>query len=283
MRYRMLALDLDGTLFDSTGRVPPAHLQAVQRAKDAGMLVVLCTGRGLNESRGALEQLDHQGPIVLANGAIISDPTTGRTLHRMVLEPHLALDIVHLLDDGPDAVLVLLDPEPTGLDYLVTSAHQMTGNTLWWFDQIEARLKHVDQVTEDDLHHALRVGIVGPTHRMPQVASKVVERFGSRVFVQHFTAVKQADEDVNVLEVFVQGVNKWAGLSWLAEAHDIAAEQVAAIGDQVNDIQMIESAGCGIAMANAIDQVRRLARHTTASNDEQGVAVAIDRLLNGQW
>jgi hypothetical protein len=127
------------------------------------------------------------------------------------------------------------------------------------------------------------VGIVGPTHRMPEVAGKVTRRFGSRVFVQHFTAVKQADEDVNVLEVFVRGVNKWAGLNWLAESHDIPAEQVAAIGDQVNDIQMIEGAGCGIAMANAIPQVRQLARYTTASNDQQGVAVAIDRLLNGEW
>ncbi len=283
MKYRLLAVDLDGTLFDSSGRAPQCHIEAIHRAQDAGMLIALCTGRGLNEARPAIDQLQHEGPVVLANGALVSDPTTGRTLHRMTLEPHLAMEIVDQLDSGRDAVLVLLDPEPTGLDYLVKREQLMTDNTRWWFSAIDAKLKPVDALTVEDLHHALRVGIVGPADHMPAVVQGLKQRFGEEVFVQHFMAVKQDDEDVHVLEVFTSGVSKWAGLQWLAELHDVSEDQIAAIGDEINDLQMIESAGCGIAMANAVPRVLAAADRRTSSNDAGGVSEAISHLLAGDW
>jgi Cof subfamily protein (haloacid dehalogenase superfamily) len=283
MKYRMLAVDIDGTLFDSSGRAPECHIDAVQRARDAGVMVVLCTGRGLNEARPAVDQLQHAGPVVLANGSLVSDPSTGKTLHRMALEPHLALDIAEVLDSGQDAVLVLLDPEPTGLDYLIRRADLMTPNTRWWFSAIDAKLKEVDQLDVEDLHHALRLGIVGPPAHMPGVVGRLKERFGDQVFVQHFMAVKQDAEDVHVLEVFATGVNKWFGLQWLADLHGFDPQEVAAVGDEINDLQMIEGAGCGIAMGNAVPEVLAAADRVTAGHDEGGLAVAIDRMLAGEW
>lgn len=283
MKYRLLALDLDGTLFDPDGRISHANRRAIQKAEQAGMIVALCTGRGLNESQPALEQLGQTGPMVLANGAMVSDPTTGQTLHRAELEPHLALEIVAFLDRGPHAVLILMDPQPTGLDYLVTSPQSMTANTHWWFGRIGARIKTVDHPTVEDMHHALRVGIVGPSGQMPELADSVRQRFGDRVFVQHFSAVKQDEEDVHILEVFAEGVNKWAGVRWLGENHGIGADQIAAIGDEINDLHLIQHAGCGIAMANAVEPIRRAADYQTLSNDENGVAHAIGKLLGGVW
>lgn len=279
----MLAVDVDGTLFDSSGRAPECNIQAIHRARDHGMMVVLCTGRGLNEARPAVDQLAHTGPVVLANGSLVSDPNTGRTLHRIALEPHLALEIADVLDSGQDAVLVLLDPEPTGLDYLIRRADLMTPNTKWWFSAIDARLKEVDHLTVEDLHHTLRLGIVGPPRRMPGVVAKLRQRFGDKVFVQHFMAVKQDAEDVHVLEVFATGVNKWYGIQWLSELHGIAPEEVAAIGDEINDLQMIEGAGCGIAMGNAVPQVLSAADRVTAGHDDGGLAKAISHLLDGTW
>ncbi len=283
MNYRMLAVDLDGTLFDSSGTVPQCHVEAMQRAKDAGMMVVLGTGRGLNEARPAIDQLQHDGPVVLANGALVSDPATGKTLHRMSLEPHMAMEIVELLDNGRDAVLVLMDPEPTGLDYLVKHCDRMTANTRWWFSAIDAKLACVKDVTVDDLHHALRVGIVGPSHHMPEVVERLKAKFGDRIFVQHFMAVKQDEEDVHVLEVFTTGVSKWSGLRWLAGLHDIEQQQIVAIGDEINDLQMIEGAGCGIAMGNAVPAVAAVANRQTGTNDAGGVAQAVNHLLAGDW
>lgn len=284
MRYRLLAIDIDGTLLDSAGRVPPAHREAIERAKAAGVIVALCTGRGLAESRPAIAALDHHGPIILAGGSLVADPQTGRTLHRAVIEPALARDVAEHLLTPEQAVLVLVDPEPSDEDYLIVNAAKLTSNTQWWFDQIGAKLRHVDRLAGPDLHHVLRVGIVGPGSLMDPATRSLEETFGRRVFVQSFVAVKQDHrDDVYVLEVFASGVNKWSGLSWLAAEHGIPREQVAAIGDHVNDVAMLAEAGCGIAMGNAVEAARQAADCITATNDENGLAVAIDHMLAGRW
>jgi hypothetical protein len=286
MKYRMLALDLDGTFFDSTGVAPKANLEAVQRARDAGMLIVVCTGRGLKESKPAIEQLGHFDPMVRANGSLISDPTTGKTLHRAMLEPHLSRPAIEYLQAGGDAVLCLLDPGEVEHDYLIVNPDRVTENTKWWFDYVGARYRGVDAVSEEDLHHVLRVGIVGPPDRMPPVEAGLMQQFGpENIFVQHFTAVKDPEtgEEVHILEVFASGVSKWSGLVWMAREHGIDPSQIVAIGDHINDLAMIENAGCGIAMANAVDSVHKVARYRTQSNDEAGVAHAIEQILAGRW
>jgi len=283
MKYRMLAIDLDGTLFDSRGRIPEANREAIARAQDRGLLVVPCTGRALKEAQWALEELGHDTPAVFAGGAHVSDPTTGQTLYRVTVEPNLALDVVQVLRESGHAVLILLDPEITGDDYLVVGDDRLTPNTRWWFESIGARVKPLEEPAEADLHHTLRVGIVGESDAMPDVKAALTDRFAERVFVQHFQAVGEHNERINVLEVFAKGVNKWSGLHWVAESHGFEAAEVAAIGDEINDLAMIESAGCGIAMGNAISAVRGVARRVTRSNNEAGVAHAIEHLLDGRW
>lgn len=286
MRYRLLGIDLDGTLFDSTGRAPRANVEAIAQAKAAGMIVALCTGRGWKESRSAVEALDHRGPLVLANGALISEPDTGRTLHRAVIEPHLSRPVVDHLAALNEAVLILLDPAECEHDYLVVQPDKLTRNTRWWFNFVGATWREVERASDEDLHHAVRIGIVGPASRMPPVQSSLERRFEEQVFVQHFMAVAESAADgeaIHVLEVFAPGVNKWAALRMVAEDHGIAASEVAAVGDHINDVDMIRGAGCGIAMANAVDAVQAVANRRTASNDEAGVALAIERLLRGEW
>ena len=280
----MIGVDLDGTLLDTSGRLPERNVEAIARANEAGLMVVLCTGRGLAESKMVIEGLGHEGPVVLANGALVSDPTTGETLHRATVEPGLAHEVVWHLREQKHAVLILLDPEPMGVDYLVTQGELMTENTRWWFENIGATIRESEEVGEVDLHHALRVGVVGPGKAMPMLVQGLNERFGGRVFVQHFAAVKPLDsEDIHVLEVFANGVDKWRGLMWVAERHGIEGSEIAEVGDHINDVSMVSAAGCGIAMGNAVDVVKDCAARVTGRNDDYGVADAIDKLLGGEW
>jgi len=284
MKYKLLAIDIDGTLLDSTGRVPEAHRAAIGRARDAGMIVALCTGRGLAESRPAIEALDHHGPIVLAGGSLVSDPTTNKTLHRAIIEPDLAEQVARHLLGYDEAVLMLVDPEVSDEDYVVINAEKLTANTQWWFDMIGAVVRRVDSLDAYDLHHVLRTGIVGPASRMPPIEQSLTDALAPRVFVQHFTAVKEeGQEPVHVLEVFASGVNKWSGLRWLADEHGIAPQQVAAIGDHINDVAMLAEAGCGIAMGNAVEAARQAADYITETNNDHGLAHAIDRLISERW
>ncbi len=86
---------------------------------------------------------------------------------------------------------------------------------------------------------------------------------------------------MHILELFAAKINKWAAISWYLDQHGIDPQGVAAIGDQTNDVPMIESAGIGIAMGNAIAEVKSHAKYTTASNEEDGVAHAINAILDG--
>jgi 5-amino-6-(5-phospho-D-ribitylamino)uracil phosphatase len=180
---------------------------------------------------------------------------------------------------------VFRDANIVGHDYLVTGNGSLSANTRWWFEFTGARVAFHQAVMLDDLRHALRVGLVTPAPRMRQITGDLRRAFDGRIVMQSFEAVQMPDpeESVHVLEVFARGVDKWRGLDWVAQQHGIATSAVAAIGDEVNDVAMIQSAGCGIAMGNAIDAVKAVAHHVTLDRDDAGVAHAIEQLRAGYW
>lgn len=284
MRYRMLCVDLDGTLLDPSGRVAEADAAALRRATDAGLLVVPCTGRAWRESRHVLKGLSCAEVGVFVGGAAVSDVASGSSLDLAVIEPHLALRVVHRLFDLPEAVLVFRDANVVGHDYLVTGRGSLSANTQWWFEQTGATVHFQSEVCEQDLHYTLRVGIVAPGDRVTEVSAQITEDLGPSVFVQSFAAVQKPPAGgVHVLEVFAQGVSKWRGLSWVARQHGIEAHEIIAIGDEINDLAMVQGVGCGIAMGNAVAEVQAAARFVTRGNDCCGVAHAVERILSGAW
>ena len=90
-------------------------------------------------------------------------------------------------------------------------------------------------------------------------------------------------EVLHVLEIFNAGVDKWRGINWIAERHQIDIAEIATIGDQVNDLAMIQNAGCSIAMGNAVESIKAAADYITFDNESDGVAHAIDHVLDGVW
>lgn len=285
MRYRLLALDLDGTLLGRSGRPSAANLAAVARAQEAGCLVAPCTGRAWREARLALTDFPSPEIGVFVTGAAVSDLTTGRTVDLACIEPHLALEVVERLVDLPEAVLICQDADLTGHDYLVTGRGTLTPNTQWWFQSTGARVRFERRADPDLLHHTLRVGIVADARRVWEVTERLKRDMGQQVEMHYFEAVQQPDPKLNmyVMEVFARGVDKWRGLTWIAGQRGIRPEQIAVIGDEINDIAMLKGAGCGIAMGNAIDSVKQAADHVTGDCDADGVAQAIDALMDERW
>ncbi|MEX0653347.1 MAG: HAD family hydrolase [Phycisphaeraceae bacterium] len=285
MKYRLVGIDLDGTLLDAHGNVSEENRRAIAAAHEAGAMVVPCTGRGWCEARPILADVEGLDVGVFVTGASIVRMNTGESLDFSVIEPHLALELVRFLQNEPEAVLVYREASLAGHDYLITGKGSLTPTTQWWFEVGEMTVHFQRDVELDDLHHSLRVGLAAPGRRLPDLERRLREAFGDRVLLHHFEAVAQPnpDEAVHILEIFARGVDKWHGLSWLAIQHDIAPEQVAALGDEINDLSMLKAAGCGVAMGNAIDAAKACANHVTATNREHGVAVALQRMLNGEW
>jgi len=284
MKYRMIGIDLDGTLLCNNA-ISPRNLRAVNHAIDAGVLVVPCTGRSWIEARRVLQPLTAVHLGVFVGGAVVTQLDDGQSLDLAAFEPHLALEVAHFLFDMPEAVLVFRDANLAGHDYLVTGRGKLSANTRWWFENTQARVMTKAQITLDDMHHAMRLGIVATVPRMQVVTAALRERFAGRVVMQSFEAVQMPDpaDCVHVLEIFAFGTDKWRGMSYVARQHNISDDQVACIGDEINDVAMIRAAGCGIAMGNAIPAVREVARYTTLDNKNDGVAHAIERLLSGEW
>lgn len=294
-RYDMLALDLDGTVLDRASKVRPAVAEAIEKARRAGMTVVVCTGRGLAESREAIDAIGQVDPVIVAGGSIIADPTTNRTIHRFSMHPTLTARLTTALLDSGHPVLVLKDPSAAGYDYLVvTGRRKLTLDpvTQWWFEEMAVSIRLATDVTRDPHpEHTVRVGVCAPASELAMLEQRVLAEFDETVVVHNFPAVVAPDDATHwaggavahILECFDARADKWNAVRHLADERGIEPSRIAAVGDQVNDVTMIRGAGLGIAMGNAIEAVRAVAKQQTTSNEEEGVARAIGMVLSGEW
>jgi HAD superfamily hydrolase (TIGR01484 family) len=285
MHYRLIGIDLDGTLLNGGSAISAANRDAIRRAADAGAMIVPCTGRGWREALPVIRGIEALHWGVYVTGAMVAEIDSGESIDFAVFESHLADAVVRFLAAEPEAVLVYREHNEAGHEYLVTGEGELTDNTRWWFEITGAMVHFQREPTHFDLRNAMRIGVVSSGRRVPELRESVRDAFGDRVLVQSFAAINREDEDesVHVLEVFPAGVNKWRGLGWIALQHGIEPHEVAAIGDEINDVAMLQQAGCGIAMGNAVDAARAAAQYVTERNDADGVAYAIDRLLAGEW
>ena len=288
----VLAIDLDGTLLGSGKGVSRANIEAVDRARQAGVAVLICTGRGLVEARSALDAIDQREPVMVAGGSIVSDPVSGETLHRVEMLDELVHRAVELFHGVESPAMVLKDPSAIGYDYLIVDSedeYPIHDISRWWFDDHGIDIRLARSVHEDEHpEHTVRVGMCCEVSKTNAVTERVLREMGDAVELHDFPCVKpeghgseRGGEEVHILEIFDKTATKWNAIDWYLEKHGIDPSRVAAIGDQVNDLTMIHGAGIGIAMGNAIDAVKERSCYVTAGNDEDGVAAAIGCLLDG--
>ncbi|MBL9031700.1 MAG: HAD-IIB family hydrolase [Phycisphaerae bacterium] len=293
-RYDMLAIDLDGTLLNSSREVSDANLRALDDARAAGLRVVICTGRALPECAHTLDRIAQNDPVAVAGGSIIACPRQRRTLHRFALDPDLVASAARTLLGYERPVLILKDPEPASLDYVVvhgTGRHDLEPDMHDWFARWRVRVRFVEHVEQDEHpDHTVRFGVSGPAGRLARIAAELERQVQGRAVMHAFGRVihnhagdEHPDDQPHILEIFDARASKWSAIRWLADHDGIPAQRICAIGDEVNDLPMIAQAGLGIAMGNAVPSVRAAARRQTLRHDEDGVAHAIRRVLDGEW
>lgn len=291
----LIAIDLDGTLFDPAGAVSDENATALARARAAGIRVTICTGRGLVECQHALDRIEQSDPVVVAGGSMIACPRRKRTLHRFSIDQDVVRHATRSVLSHGHPALVLKDPLEAGYDYLVVQGPAripIDPVTAWWFESMDVRVRYAATLDEDEHpEHTVRVGACGLSGTLSRMKLELVRCFGDDAMIHHFPAVvaphhARTTEDgqtLHVLEVFDKNANKWSAIRTLARDWDIPDARIAAIGDEINDLPMIRGAGLGIAMGNAVPAVKEAARHQTAPNTQSGVAHAIDRILSGEW
>ncbi len=292
-RYRLLALDLDGTLLDARGVVSEQNTDAVRRAREAGLRVLVCTGRGYVEAEPAFRAIGQTDPVIVAGGAVTADPATGATLHRDAMDEQLVHEISGTILGEGHAALLLMDRAETGCDYLVvTGAGGLEPDpvTVWWFEKMGVSVRYVPSLDgEPHAGHTVRLGVLGEHGESNRVGAVIGERFGDRVSMQAFSTVVGPEvtgsgpRRIRINEAFDPACDKWPALLRVARGMEIEPAEIAAIGDEMNDLMMIRGAGLGVAMANARDAVLDAADRVTGHHTEAGVASAIDQILDGAW
>ncbi|MFI4896874.1 MAG: HAD hydrolase family protein [Phycisphaerales bacterium JB059] len=289
----LIALDLDGTLLRPDGTVSPRSIEAIHAARDAGLDVIVCTGRGYVECRHVLGWIDQTDAVIVAGGSITACGRTGRTLDRVPMHPSLVSRVVEILHAHAQAAMVLKDPSAAGYDYLVLGGveeHPVDPVTSWWFEELGVTARFA-RTLEDDEHpeQTVRVGLCTDEHAAAPISRALLAELPDSALLHDFPAVvgskqgQDAPRRVNIVEVFDGRASKWNAIERLASERGIDPSRVAAIGDEVNDVSMIRGAGLGVAMGNAVPSVAEVADRRTESNAEEGVANAIRRVLSGEW
>ena len=275
VKYKMIAVDLDGTLLSPSGQVTPRTKSAVHRALDAGLLICFATGRNFTESQAVLDAVAHYDPAVFVGGAHIIDTRTRLTLHRTLMDGQLARDLCRFFESHGHAALALQDRSTAGVDYLATRDFDLNAATDRWLKINRATVHRTADLAQHPHDHTIRVGIVAPAKAARPVYDELRQAFGARV-VAHclFTP-----DGLGIVEAFDPSVNKWQGILHVARRHNVEPRQIIAVGDDVNDLSMIQNAGLGIAMGNACPELLQSADQVIGRNDGDGLAIFLEELL----
>ncbi len=258
---RLIASDLDGTLLRSDGTLSDRTARAVQACEDAGMTMVIATGRPPRWIDRIGDQLGHRGTAICCNGALIYDLAVGEVVSSTMLAPEVAAEIASQLRRTFPGVL-----------FAVESATYLGLEPAW---------KTVWTPPE-----GTRFGDVGALLTEPVV--KLLARLdgGEVEAALAATAAELAgvaevtwSGGQHLLELSAPGVSKGVALAALASAFGIEASAAVAFGDMPNDLDMLAWAGRGLAVANAHPTVLAVADGVVGANDDDGVAAELESLL----
>lgn len=263
MSIKLIAIDIDGTLLDPNNQLTQANIDAIQAAEKAGIKVVLCTGRPLSGVQPYLDQLKISGSdqyAITFNGAMVQN-LDGKVIvnHTLSFDDFLETEMlgrklnVHYQIETTDKIYAVnksISPYTTAESFLVRlPVEYMTPED--FSDQIVmSKAMYVD---------------------FPEVISRVKPQLPASLS-DHLSVVQSA---TYFIEIMNKKATKGNALSDLASALNFSASEVMAIGDNGNDLSMIEYAGTGVAMGNAIPEIKEVAQQVTSSNADNGVAQAI--------
>lgn len=266
--FRLIALDLDGTLTNSDKVITPHTFEVLMRAQAAGVRLVLCSGRptyGIAALARQLKLEENGGFVLSCNGANIIDWTTGDLLFRQPLEARFLPQLLELADAHELPLLTYRG------DCILA-----TRNDSPYLDE-EARINQMPvEVVTDFIAEASRLEggapkclIPGDPELLVELEEKMKTIFGDALSISRSAPF--------FLEIMAPGVGKDHSLARLLAQLDLSREQLIAFGDGFNDLTMLRFAGMGVAMANAAEEVKAVADFVTLSNDEDGVGHAVEQ------
>ena len=262
----VVATDLDGTLLRSDGTVSGRTRAAFQAVQNAGATVVFVTGRPPRHLAVVADMTGHRGVAICANGALVLDLATEEVIDTHAFADGIAMATLQRLREAcPDLVF--------GVEWSDGFAHEAAyPRGIRQSENARGAAQAVESIEDLFVQPVVKLLARHDTLSSEDLSAQLADAVADVATVTHSTA--------GLLEISAVGVTKAFALQQFAEGHGAAAEDVTAFGDMPNDLAMLEWAGWSVAVANAHPDVQAIVDEVTASNDEDGVGMVLERWLS---
>jgi hydroxymethylpyrimidine pyrophosphatase-like HAD family hydrolase len=283
---RLIGIDIDGTLLDSRGHLPDANREAIYEAVAAGIHVALVTGRSYPFARPVADTLPAALTLIVSSGAV-ERSMDGTVLARRLLDRRVAESVLAATLPYRDHAALIFDRDETNQIVFETMNWEHPGRKAYWLRNhhlIGQAVPLEDALVEDpievmfngaavamrELADSLRRDPRGLSRRSPQAKADWA-----------VSLTEYVHRDFSLIDVTAPTATKGHALAWRAGQLGLSRDEVMAVGDNFNDVEMLEYAGTPVLMANAVEGLRRPGWHVTGHQDADGLAQAIRELALG--
>lgn len=269
MSYKLVVTDMDGTFLNSKDEISDENIKIVKELNRRGILFSIATGRLDTMIKPYLRQIGNNNPVISCNGALVRNVSKGEFYHAQIIKKE---DFIKVIDVCKANNLIFA----VYCEYTVFS--ESAGGRIKYFlernenlcEEEKVAIKIVDNIYTDLDEKVFKVLVMNDDSMLLE---KVKEK------INKIPGIEACKSSLNLLDIMSAGVTKGNALKDLAEILKIKREEIIAIGDNHNDISMLEYAGYAIAVGNAEQAVKDIADLVTATNDEDGVAKALRQVL----
>ncbi len=272
---RLIAIDIDGTLLDTKVQLSEQNRAALQRAHDAGIEIVLGTGRRHKFAMPIAGSLGFDLWLISSNGAVTRS-TQGELFHQDPLPQVTALKLCRLMSDYHDYMVLTFDRD--GLGAIVCESHERLYTVLQrWMEKNSPYIEYISPIETALVADPIQAMFCGPI----ELSKRMLEKLEASDFRREFTLLRTQYEyrDLCIIDLLNAGCSKGHALERWCNYRGIDRSEVMAIGDNYNDVDMLTFAGHPVIMQNASEDLKQSGWTVTLHCDEHGVAAAIEQAM----
>lgn len=275
MVYRLLAVNIDGTLLQSNGRLNKSTKEAIDYVHQKGVHVALVTSRNYHSAKKVAKALKINPMMVAQQGAFVGASVEKPIMVKRISE-ELTVELVQMLEKTTCQILLI--HEKYSLGNRVNLPDNLLGKSVMYLnDQNIYAQNYVDDISEELIDQPMaptKMDVIFPEKSDQNDMLKLMKKMFPEVDVILYPGHK--------MTIVPKGVSKWSGVLYLADHLEVRRTEIVSIGDGLDDMEMIAGSGLGVAMGNADEEVRKVAKWVTRSNDQDGVAYMLREFFRKQ-
>lgn len=286
--YKLIAIDLDGTLLNSYGVITENTKKIIKKVEEQGVNIILASGRPIDSIQAIANEIESKKYFIAGNGAIVYDIEKDEIIYENCLKKQKVLEIIKICEENSIGYSIYTEKEilTTALKYNVLYYHK---ENLKKPEDKKTKISIIQNMEEyiknDNTSRYLKITVCDEDKIVfDSIIRKLRNLKDVEVLdVSHMArkTIKQGTEEIAVeyyyTEISRKNVDKWNAIEFLAKKLEIESKDIMAIGDNINDKQMIENAGLGVAMGQSTPVITNVANEVTSSNNEEGVAKILQK------